>query len=161
MPELSISPEKVCFIVMRAREIEAKEAGGGLGDGSNPSDQGIDDEAPDVDVLDDDLEDATEQELRDAIISLNEDERLDLIALMRLGRDDAATLDDWEEIREEVAASQDTPAEDYLLGTPLLSEYLEEGLEKFDIRCTDVESAATWPPQRPDETSGQDRSSTG
>jgi hypothetical protein len=37
-------------------------------------------------------------------------------------------------------------ADDYLLGTPLLSEYLEEGLEKFDIRCSDVESAATWPP---------------
>ena len=158
MPELNISPEKVCFVVMRAREIEAKEAGGGLGDGSNPSDQGIDDEAPDIDELDADLEDLTEQELRDAIASLNEDETLDLIALMRLGRDDAATLDDWAEIREEVAASQDTPAEDYLLGTPLLAEYLEEGLDKFGIRCTDVESAATWPPQRPDETSGQDRS---
>ena len=160
MPELRISPEKVCFVVMRARQIEAKEVGGGLGDGSNPSDQGIDDEAPDVDALDADLDDATEMELRDAIISLNEDEKLDLIALMRLGRDDAATLDDWDEIREEVAATQDTPAEDYLLGTPLLSEYLEEGLDKFGIRCTDVESAATWPPQRPEQTSGQDRSTS-
>ncbi len=160
MPELRISPEKVCFVEMRARQIEAKEVGGGMGDGSNPSDQGIDDEAPDIDALDADLDDATEMELRDAIISLNEDERLDLIALMRLGRDDAATLDDWGEIREEVAASQDTPAEDYLVGTPLLSEYLEEGLDKFGIRCTDVESAATWPPQRPEQTSGQDRSST-
>jgi hypothetical protein len=143
MPELRISPEKVCFVVMRARQIEAKEVGGGLGDGSNPSDQGIDDEAPDIDDLDADLDDATEMELRDAIISLNEDEKLDLIALMRLGRDDAATLDDWDEILEEVAASQDTPAEDYLVGTPLLSEYLEEGLDKFGIRCTDVEDALT------------------
>lgn len=160
MPELRISPEKVCFVVMRARQIEAKEVGGGLGDGSNPSDQGIDDEAPDIDALDADLDDATEMELRDAIGSLNEDETLDLIALMRLGRDDAATLDDWDEILAEVAASQDTPAADYLLGTPLLSEYLEEGLDKFGLRCTDVESALTWPPQRPDETSGQDRSTS-
>jgi Protein of unknown function (DUF3775) len=160
MPELRISPEKVCFVVMRARQIEAKEVGGGLGDGSNPSDQGIDDEAPDIDALDADLDDATEMELRDAIASFNEDETLDLIALMRLGRDDAATLDDWDEILAEVAASQDTPAADYLLGTPLLSEYLEEGLDKFGLRCTDVESALTWPPQRPDETSGQDRSTS-
>ena len=146
MAELRISPEKVCFVVMRARQIEAKEVGGGLGDGSNPSDQGIDDEAPDLDALDADLDDATEMELRDAIASFNEDETLDLIALMRLGRDDAATLDDWDEILAEVAESQDAPPDDYLLGSALLAEYLEEGLAKFGISCTDVMPGGGWPP---------------
>jgi len=138
MPELTISPEKVCFMVMRARGLAAKEAGPGLGEGSNPSDQGIEDEAADLDVLDASLPDLTETELRDAIACLNEDERLELIALMRLGRDDAATPDDWEEILEQVAASQETPPEDYLLGTPPLAEYLEAGLDKLGISCVDL-----------------------
>jgi hypothetical protein len=139
MPELTISPEKVCFVVMRARGIEAKEAGPGLGEGSNPSDQGIEDEVADLDVLDASLDDLTEEELRDAIASFNEDERLELIALMWLGRDDTATPDDWGEILAEVAASQETPPEDYLLGTPLLAEYLEAGLDKLGISCVDLD----------------------
>ena len=143
MTELTISPEKVCFMVMRARGIAAKEAGPGLGEGSNPSDQGIEDEVADLDVLDAGLDDLTEEELRDAIASLNEDERLELIALMRLGRDDTATPDDWDEILEQVAASQETPAEDYLLGTPLLAEYLEAGLDKLGISCVDLEPGDT------------------
>jgi hypothetical protein len=139
MPELTISPEKVCFVVIRARGIDAKEVGPGLGEGSNPSDQGIEDEVADLDVLDASMDDLTEEELRDAIASLNEDEQLELIALMRLGRDDSATPDDWDEILGEVAASQETPAADYLLGTPLLAEYLEAGLDKLGISCLDLE----------------------
>jgi hypothetical protein len=145
MPELSISPEKVCFIVMRARGFDAKEAGPGLGEGSNPSDQGIEDEIGDLDVLDDSMPDASEEELRDAIIALNEDEQIELIMLMRLGRDDTAVPDDWDEIHEEVAASQTTPPEDYLLGTPLLAEYLEAGLEKLGISCVDLEPSGAGP----------------
>jgi hypothetical protein len=145
MPELTISPETVCFVVMRARGIAAKEAGPGLGEGSNPSDQGIEDEIADLDVLDDSLPDATEEELRGAIASLNEDEQLELIALMRLGRDEAATPDDWDEIRAQVAASQQTPPEDYLLGTPLLAEYLEAGLDKLGISCVDLAPGGTSP----------------
>jgi hypothetical protein len=145
MAELRISPEKVCFIVMRARQYEAKEGASELGEGSNPSDQGIEDEAAYLDVLDDDADDATEEELRDAIASLNEDEKLDLIALMWLGREDDATVDDWDETLSEVADSQDTPAEDYLMGTPLLAEYLDEGLAKFGISCTDLMPSGEWP----------------
>ena len=148
MAELRISPEKVCFIVMRSRAYEAKEAATGMGEGSNPSDQGLEDEAPYIDTLDEDeAGDATEEELRDAIRSLNEDEKLDLISLMRLGRDGAAGLDDWDEILAEVADEQDTPAEHYLLGTPLLAEYLEEGLDKFGISCTDLMPSGEWPPE--------------
>ena len=145
MPELTISPETVCFVVMRARGIAAKEAGPGLGEGSNPSDQGIEDEIADLDVLDDSLPDATEEELRGAIASLNEDEQLELIALMRLGRDDAAMPDDWDEILEQVAVSQETPPEDYLLGTPPLAEYLEAGLDKLGISCVGLEPGGTSP----------------
>ena len=145
MPELTINPEKVCFIAMRARGIAAKEAGPGLGDGSNPHDQGIEDEIADLDLLDDSLDDASEEELRNAIASLNEDEQLELITLMRLGRDDTATPDDWGEVLEQVAASQDTPPEDYLLGTPLLAEYLEAGLDKLGISCTELTPSGTWP----------------
>ena len=94
MAELRISPEKVCFIVMRARQFEAKEGPSGLNDGSNPSDQGIEDEAAYLEVLEDDADDATEEELRDAIASLNEEESLYRIAVLWLGRDFDATLED-------------------------------------------------------------------
>jgi hypothetical protein len=38
----------------------------------------------------------------------------------------------------QVAASQETPPEDYLLGTPLLAEHLEAGLDKLGISCVDL-----------------------
>jgi hypothetical protein len=81
------------------------------------------------------------EELTAFISSLTEDEQVDLVALAWLGRDDN-TIEDWETLREEAQRahrSRTTHTADYLLGMPLLSDYLEEGLAQFGQSCVDVE----------------------
>src|SRR4051812_6727359 len=81
--DISISPEKVYYIVDKAHEFDVKVAPVGTASrldpsddpGSNPADQGQ------VEILEDYADDPTGLELRSAIEILNEDEKLDLIAL--------------------------------------------------------------------------------
>ena len=47
MPELTISPEKVAFLIEKAREFDVKEAASDLDSGSNESDDEM------IDVLED------------------------------------------------------------------------------------------------------------
>jgi hypothetical protein len=70
--------------------------------------------------------------------SLNDDETLDLVALTWIGRGDY-TRADWREAREQ---ANEIPLADrprYLLGTPLLGDYLEEGLAELGHSCEDFE----------------------
>lgn len=129
MDELGISTEAVCFIITRARAFDAKTAPTELEDGTNPVDDDF------RMVLDEDPTDAMEEELRQALEALNVEEMTHLIALMWLGRGDE-TVDDWPEVLAQVeAAASDHPVA-YLMGTPLLADYLEEGLDKFGRSCT-------------------------
>lgn len=121
MPELSISPEKAFYILMKAREFEEKTEPSGMEDGSNPADD------KSVAVLEDNPEDATEEELTAALDGLNEDEQLDLVALTWIGRGDFS-IGDWIAAREEAKSVTHKHISNYLIGTPLFSEYLEEGL---------------------------------
>jgi hypothetical protein len=84
VPSLSISPDKVCFFILKAREFEAKDVVTDPGDASNATDDGM------RSVLEDHSDDPTQQELRAFINTLTEDEQVDLVALMWLGRGDGA-----------------------------------------------------------------------
>jgi hypothetical protein len=131
--DLTISPEKVCFIIVKAREFNAKDATTEDDPGSNPSDDG------NVAVLEDHGDDPVVEELTAFIDSLSEDEQIDLVALTWLGRDDYSA-DDWPAIREEAfrAYNADTAAA-YLIGTPLLGDFLEEGLSVLGYSCAGFE----------------------
>jgi hypothetical protein len=119
--ELTISPETVFFILEKAREFDEKVEQTNPGDGSNPSDD------RGVDVLEHMAGDPTLEELRAAIDRLNEDEQVDLVALLWVGRGDF-TLEEWGEARILARARRSTPTAQYVAGTPLASDYLEEGL---------------------------------
>src|SRR5579871_490302 len=120
--ELEISPEKVCFIILKAREFDAKVEPEYLDVGSNEAD---DEEQV---ILEDYRDDATLQELRGAIGGLNDDETIDLIAIAWIGRGDF-TRDEWSEARTLAAERHTLPATDYLVGIPMLGDFLEDGLE--------------------------------
>src|ERR1044071_6294468 len=90
--ELEINPDKVCFIILKAREFDIKVAPEILEAGSDPAE---DEERL---ILEDYGDDATLQELRDAIDGCNEDEIIDLIAIAWVGRGDFAR-DAWGEAR--------------------------------------------------------------
>jgi hypothetical protein len=127
-PTLSISPEKVCFFVLKAREFDVKDAVADPDSGSNPSDDAM------IDVLEDHPDDPTQQELRSFIDALTEDEQIDLVALTWLGRGDG-TLDEWNELRAEAARLHNKRTAAYLLGKPMLGDHLEEGLSQFGLSC--------------------------
>jgi hypothetical protein len=131
MPTLSISPETVCYLIVKAREFDVKVPPPDEGEeASNASDDG------EVDILEDRADDPTYLELTEALGALNEDERLDLLALMLLGRGD---FEEFDEAREQAEEIETATWQSYLLGTPLLGDYLEEGLAALDISCEDFE----------------------
>lgn len=131
-PALTISPEKVCFIIIKMREFDAKDEVTEPEPGSNPSDD------KETAVLEDHDDDSVVEELTSLINSLSEDEQVDLVALAWLGRDDYSA-DDWPVVREEAASAHNERTADYLIGTPLLGDFLEEGLSMLGYSCQEFE----------------------
>ena len=130
---LQIDPQKVCYLIIKAREFGAKVEVVEPDPGSNPSDEGM------RGVLEDYPDDPVEAEIRTLVDSLNEDEQIDLVTLLWLGRADGSA-DEWTALREEAVAAHSEHTADYLLGTPLLSDYLAEGLNKLGYDCSDIET---------------------
>ena len=83
-------------------------------------------------------DDPTRTEIVAFIAALSEDEQTDLVALMWLGRGDG-TLEDWTDLRDEARDQHNNRTASYLLGEPLLSDYLEEGLSQFGFTCAEFE----------------------
>jgi hypothetical protein len=129
---LRISTEKVCFVVVKARELDVEVAPEELDQGSNPTDDQM------IQVLEDYADDPTFEELKSFLEALNDDELEDLLALTWLGRGDYG-IDDWDEMMEEVRDVRERHTADYLLGTPLLPDYLEDGLAEFGLTCEEFE----------------------
>src|SRR6516165_5782200 len=123
-PSLSISPEKVCFFIAKARRFDVKDVVTDPDSGSNASDDAM------LSVLEDHSDDPVRIELTAMIRGLNEDEQIDLVALAWLGRGDGE-LDDWDDIRAEASRAHNKRTAEYLLGIPLLGDLLEEGLALF------------------------------
>jgi len=130
--KLTISPEKVCFVIIKAREFDAKEEIEEPDPGSNPSDD------KDIEILEDYEDDPVVEEITSFVNSLSVDEQVDLVTLMWLGRDDY-TAADWDGVREEAAAAHNERTADYLLGTPNVGDLLEEGLSMMGYSCEDFE----------------------
>lgn len=132
-PALSISPVKAYFIAAKARQFDVKD---GLTDpesGSNGSDDGM------RSVLEDRSDDPVLFELTSFIHDMNEDEQIDLVALAWLGRGDGE-IENWRELRAEAARAHNKRTARYLLGMPMLADYLEEALSKFGHSPEEVEA---------------------
>ncbi len=130
--ELTVSPEKVFFIIVKAREFDVKDVVTEPDPGSNPSD---DMEAA---VLEDHKDDPTVEEVTSFINALSQDEQIDLVALTWLGRDDY-TAADWPDIRAEAAQAWNKRTASYLLGMPMLGDHLEEGLSQLGYSVEEYE----------------------
>ena len=128
---MDISVEKVGEIILRARAVDVKEGPTDPDSGSNAIDDGS------TDVLISGTDDATEEELREVITGLNEDERAELIALVYVGRGDMEP-EEWDAAvrlaRERDAVSGRTA--DYLLGIPNVGDLLDEGLDALGLSAT-------------------------
>jgi uncharacterized protein DUF3775 len=125
-PALAISAAKVAYIITKAREFDVKDVVTDPDPASNASDDAM------LSVLEDHSDDPVVAELRAAIFGLNEDEQVDLVTLAWLGRGDGG-VEDWDDLRAEAARAHNRRTASYLLGIPLLSDYLEEGLSQLGI----------------------------
>ena len=131
-PTLTVSSESVCFIIVKAREFDAQDVVTDPDSGSNATD---DNQASVLEAHSDDL---TQKELVAFINALSDEEQAELVALLWLGRGDG-TMEDWDDLRDEAQRQHNNRTAAYLLGEPLLSDHLEEGLSQFGLSCEDFE----------------------
>jgi hypothetical protein len=130
VPDLSISPEKVFFVVSKARQTDLNAIGSELAADLNDDDAGY--------GIEDQSKDSDRSELAGFIRGLNVDEQIDLVALMWLGRGDG-DLDNWRDLRAEASQAHNNRTASYLIGTPMLADYLEEALSQFGKSPEDFE----------------------
>jgi hypothetical protein len=130
-PSLSISREAACFVVLKARQFDVKELPTLEDDGSDPPDEAM------RSVLEDRPDDPVREELAGFISALTFDEQVDLVALTWMGRGDG-TIVDWAELRDLACSRHTKWTARYLLGIPLLGDFLEEGLAQFGCTCEDI-----------------------
>ncbi|MBL27554.1 MAG: hypothetical protein CMM50_08415 [Rhodospirillaceae bacterium] len=129
---LTISPEKVCFIIIKAREFDAKVDPVEPDPASDGADDG------EREILEDYADDATAEELRSVLTACNVDELADLVALTWIGRGDYDGKQ-WDNARGLAGERATAHGPSYLMETPLLGDYLEEGLSQLGYSCEDYE----------------------
>jgi hypothetical protein len=120
-PQLDIPTDKLGFIILKAREFDVKESDSDPDEGSNATDD------DNMDVLVDKPDDPVREELLGAIRELSEDERVQLVALAWLGRG-TYDLSEWRTALDTARSEHRKRTAEYLLGLPLLGDYLEDGL---------------------------------
>lgn len=130
---LDIAPEKVAHVIIKSREYDAK-----VGAWNASPEEGDAAEDPES-ILEDFAADPTRAELAGFIRTLNDDERASLIALFWIGRG-TYEAEEFDEAAETARAERSNATARYLLGVPLLSNFLEDGLEKMGYSVEDIES---------------------
>jgi hypothetical protein len=84
------------------------------------------------DAADDSVEgpDPAYAELKATIEDLEPDQQISLVSLMWLGRGDYG-VEEWPRALAQARAAWNERTADYLIGTPLLADYLTEGLDQL------------------------------
>jgi hypothetical protein len=134
---LGIAVEKVCDIITRARAFDSQIPLGE--DEEEPGEFEADDDIDEEEVLaqaERYKDDPSYLELVDFVDSLNEEEQVNLVALAWLGRGDY-TADEWDAALEAAHDAHNARTAEYLLGIPLLGDFLEEGLSLMGESCED------------------------
>ena len=128
--------DTLCRIILRAREYEAQ----------TPSDYDPGEAAENVDgedgealsVLDDDINDGVEEELRAVLDDLGEDQLAEVLAFCWVGQG-TYEVSDWDEAMSEATDEvRGRNAIDELLDMPMLASVMEAGMASFDLSCDGV-----------------------
>ncbi len=127
---LDVNPETVCHLITLARDFQTQDV------------QDIDEKGIELDenmlsnASDNEEHDYTQLEIKSRIEELEPDQQVNLTALMWLGRGDFS-VDEWDKALEEAGDSWNERSAEYLIGTPLVADYLEEGLNLLGYSCED------------------------
>lgn len=143
---IDISPEKVMHVALRAREFNGKVASWE----DTPDDASTQDEPESI--LEDSGHDEVQAELGEFIDTLNVDEQEALVALTWVGRGTYSAAS-YKEALKMARNEHINETKDYLLGIPLLSDYLKEGLAQMGYSVEELEEDMVrrepdWPTTR-------------
>lgn len=125
---LELNSETVCFLIAKAHEFHAKEAVTIDEIPTSPADDWG------TQVLADHIDDATYQEMVNTINDLEPDQQISLVALMWLGRGDFS-IDEWDAALQQARDAYSAHTADYLIATPLVANYWQEGLDQHGLSC--------------------------
>ena len=131
-----INIDKVCYIIQLGREFDANVPAVDADNGPHSTDD------MEIDELEERGDDSLQDEFTEFVEGLNDDEQLDLVALMWVGRGTYAPAQ-WKEARHTAAEEATHSTSEYLLGTPLLADYVEDGLYQLGYSSEDIEKAST------------------
>ncbi len=118
---IDINPETIRFIIDRAHELQSDGDSMFTEPQVNPLEEEL------LGIRDTPQFDSTDTELKVVVNGLEPDQQQTIVALMWLGRGDFS-LNEWEEALEAARDNWTPQTAEYLTGTPLLADYLSEGL---------------------------------
>jgi hypothetical protein len=130
--------DTLCRIILRAREYEAQTPSDY--DPSENPDNVNDEQEGMLSVLEDEINESVEEELKAVFEDLAEDQLAEVLAFCWVGQGtyDAA---DWDEAMEEandLTKDGSRAAIDELMEMPMLASVLDAGLAAFDLSCDGV-----------------------
>lgn len=128
---LDLNPDIVCHIINLAHEFHAKEEVVLPEEPFSPSDDWA------MQILAAHAGDSTYAELSTAIADLEPDQQASLVALMWVGRGDFE-VSEWQEALDEATREATARTAEYLLATPLVADYLAEGLNQMGYSCDEA-----------------------
>ena len=126
----ALDPQKVCFLIVKIRAFDI-QAQPNLGGGSDAADDNF------VAVYDNEANPSVLGEAEGLIEAMNVDEKRELIALSLIGRG-AYAQEEWADAMNVAGSHPEPTTAAYLMGDPLVSDSLEEGLSMFGFSCDDV-----------------------
>ena len=136
--ELLTPLETLCRLIIRARELEAQVPASDPDEDADNVDD-LDDEGEDqaLSVLEDELNSGVEDEVQATLDDLADDQLAETLALAWVGR---GTYDasEWEDAFAEAGDLNVDERMDELMDMPLLASHLEAGLAAFDFSCDGV-----------------------
>ena len=133
--------ETLCRIVLRAREYEGQTVDYA---GDEDADDVDDEKEGTLSVLEDDINDSVEEELRAVFEDLGEDQLGEVIAFCWVGQG-TYEAGDWDEAMEEAQSMVSESVEEAineLMDQPMLASVLESGLAAFDLSCDGIGDVA-------------------
>jgi hypothetical protein len=137
--DFAIDQRTLAYIALKAKAFDALVAPDDTSDASDATDDGF------VDALEDETDNPAQRELAAAIAGLDVDAKATLVALTWLGRGDYEA-EDWEAALATARERAQGSTTRYLMGIPLLGDYLEEGADKLGISLTADEGAGLIDP---------------
>ncbi len=129
---VELSPEKVCFLIVKLREFGV-QAEPNLGGGSDASDDKF------VAVFNNEENPSVVSEAEGLIDAMNVDEQRELIALSLVGRGDYGK-EEWADAMAAAGSHPEPTTSAFLMSNPTVSDSLEEGLAAFGFSCQDFET---------------------